>query len=81
MNEIDRELLLDMHEYASAAIRILGAIEDDAFARDETRYLAVTYAVQVVGEAASKLSSECRAEFPEIAWQNAITMRHKLVHG
>jgi uncharacterized protein with HEPN domain len=36
--------------------------------------------VQVVGEAARKVSSEFTEAHPEVPWENIIGMRHKLVH-
>lgn len=81
MNEIDRERLLDMLEYARKAVRILGASDAQTLTADETSFLAVSYALQVVGEAASKVSLEARSAIPTVSWQDAIAMRHRLVHG
>ncbi len=81
MNEIDREWLLDMLDYARKATRILGTADAKALAADERSFLALSYAVQVIGEAAGKVSPEGRAALPSISWQDAIAMRHRLVHG
>ncbi len=37
--------------------------------------------LQIIGEAASRISSELRAQHPEVAWGGMIGMRHVLVHG
>ena len=38
-------------------------------------------AVEIIGEAASRLSAETKEELPEITWGKVIGMRHRLVHG
>ena len=42
---------------------------------------ALVYAVQIVGEAASKISVELRDQHPEIPWAVIVGMRHRLVHA
>jgi uncharacterized protein with HEPN domain len=37
--------------------------------------------LEVVGEAASKISKEFRQAHPQIAWDDMISMRHKLIHA
>ena len=36
--------------------------------------------VQVIGEAARQVSSECTEAHPEVPWATIIGMRHKVVH-
>ena len=81
MDEFDREWLKDMLEYASKAVRILGSQDAAALEADETKLLAVSLAVQVVGEAAARVSGDGRAALPQIPWTDIIGMRHRLVHG
>ena len=38
-------------------------------------------AIEIVGEAASKISEECREDFPQIPWTNIIGMRNRLIHA
>ena len=37
--------------------------------------------IEVIGEAASKISPETRARGPEIPWKEIIGMRNRLAHG
>ncbi|MDO4995035.1 MAG: DUF86 domain-containing protein [Bacteroidales bacterium] len=37
--------------------------------------------VEIIGEAAYKLTKEFRESHPEIEWDDIIAMRHVLVHG
>lgn len=43
--------------------------------------MALTKAVEVVGEAAGRVSKETQARFPDIPWREAITTRNRLSHG
>ena len=42
---------------------------------------ALLHAVQIVGEAASKVSAEFRNQHPQIPWELITGMRHRLVHA
>ncbi|MCX6055093.1 MAG: DUF86 domain-containing protein [Chloroflexi bacterium] len=37
--------------------------------------------LQIIGEAASRVSTETQNRFPQIPWGKMIGMRHVLVHG
>jgi uncharacterized protein with HEPN domain len=51
-----------------------------AFDGDETFQVWVVYHLQILGEAASKLSPAIRAQYPELPWTQIIGMRNVLVH-
>src|SRR5580658_5894086 len=42
---------------------------------------ALVHALQIVGEAATKVTAETRDRYPEIPWPTIIGMRHRLVHA
>lgn len=48
---------------------------------DRTLELVLTRLVEIVGEAASRVTLEDRAERPEIPWRGIIGMRNRLIHG
>jgi uncharacterized protein with HEPN domain len=48
--------------------------KDRMFAR------ALVKAIEIVGEAASKVSTQTRAELPDVPWADIVTMRHRLTH-
>ena len=48
---------------------------------DRMLLLALIQSLEVIGEAASKVSEECREKFPQIDWANAIGMRNRLIHA
>lgn len=43
--------------------------------------LATTRLVEIVGEAAAKISPENQAKYPSIPWSQIIGMRKRLIHG
>ena len=48
---------------------------------DRMLYLALVRAIEIVGEAASKVSPETRRASPTIPWQSIISMRNRIVHA
>ena len=81
MNDRDRSLLEDMLAYATDAIELLGAADASALAVDKRTQYAVIRAVEVVGEAASKVSAEGREMLAALPWRQAVGMRNVLIHG
>lgn len=51
-------------------------LDDDKMLR-----LSIVRCVEIIGEAASKLSPECQSEFPAIPWKSIINMRNRLIHA
>ena len=50
---------------------------------DENRMLclALVRCIEIIGEAASKVSLECKDECPAIPWGDIIGMRNRLIHA
>lgn len=69
-----------MLDAARAAIRVLGDHTAEELESTEVLALAVPHAVEIVGEAASRVSREFCAAHPEIAWSAVTGMRHRIVH-
>jgi uncharacterized protein with HEPN domain len=49
--------------------------------RSRTSLLAVMKAIEIVGEAASRMSAEGRAALPQIPWADIVGMRNRLIHA
>ena len=81
MSERDDTVYLGhMLDTARSAAGKTSTIDRDAFdANDDLRF-ALTYMIQIIGEAASQVSSRTREAHPEIPWQEIIGMRHRVVH-
>ena len=52
-----------------------------AFDADEVTQLALLHLIQLLGEAASRVSAAFRAEHPELPWGEMVGMRNRIVHG
>ena len=80
MNARDQSLLEDMVRYATDAIDLLGSRDAAALETDMRSQYAVILAVEVIGEAASRVSAETRAALPAVPWKQVIGMRSILIH-
>ena len=65
---------------AARAVQKAEGVDLVGFLDDENLHLACVYLVQVIGEAAARVSPETRARFPSIPWRQIVGMRHRLVH-
>ncbi|MEO0532554.1 MAG: DUF86 domain-containing protein [Cyanobacteria bacterium P01_A01_bin.123] len=48
---------------------------------DSMLLLAVVKAIEIIGEAASKISRERQSAIPQIPWPQVISMRNRLAHA
>ena len=77
----DDALLLDMLLAAREAAELASGVTFDSFEKNRALQLAIMKAVEIVGEAASRVSADTRAMHSEIPWSGIIGMRNRLVHG
>lgn len=43
--------------------------------------LALTRLLEIVGEAANRVSEDMQQQHPEIPWRQIVGLRHRLIHG
>jgi homoaconitate hydratase len=48
---------------------------------DRSLHLALTRLIEIIGEAANRVSTPTRARYPEIEWGSIVGMRHRLIPG
>jgi uncharacterized protein with HEPN domain len=48
---------------------------------DQMLVFAVSRAIEVLGEAASKVSRDLRSTVPDVPWADIVAMRNRLVHA
>ena len=77
----DDTYMLDMLLAAREASEFAGALTFEAFACNRMAQLAILKTVEIVGEAASRISSEEKRAHPDIPWSEIVGMRNRLVHG
>lgn len=81
MRNDDRVRILHMIDAADAAGRFMTGRQRADLDTDRMLLFAVVRAVEVIGEAASKVSEETRAQAPGIPWGGIVSMRNRLIHG
>jgi uncharacterized protein with HEPN domain len=74
MGRPDEALLADMLDAAERIQSRLGAVTRSAFDENEDLQLAMAYLIQVIGEAASRLSEDQRRALPTVPWRDIIGM-------
>ncbi len=77
----DRVSLADMLIHAREAVDLLGEASANELAGDRVMELALTRLVEVIREAANRVSPTTRERHPEIPWRQIIGTRNRLVHG
>jgi uncharacterized protein with HEPN domain len=76
----DRVYVQHMIDNSNKAINFVKGISREDFDGDEKLRLALTHLLQIIGEAARRISPEFRAEYPQIPWKEIVGMRSKVVH-
>ena len=76
----DDAYLLDMLLAAHKVRDFTQGVNWEQFQTDELTQNAVMRQIQIIGEAARKVSPEYQKIHHEIPWQGIIGMRHRLVH-
>jgi uncharacterized protein with HEPN domain len=76
----DASLLLDMLLAARDARAFVAGLDEAAFMRSRLHQNAVIRSLEVIGEAAGKVSPATQAAHPEIPWREITGMRHRLIH-
>lgn len=80
MRQPDEAVLVDMLMFARRIRDKVTRVTRAEFEDNEDLQLALTYLIQIVGEAASKSSESLRSAYPEVPWVQIIGMRHRIVH-
>lgn len=76
----DQVYIGHMIDTAQKAISFVAGLSREDFDNDEKLQLAITHLLQIIGEAARRISLEFRNTHPEIPWKAIVGMRSKIVH-
>ncbi|MDZ4168223.1 MAG: DUF86 domain-containing protein [Coriobacteriia bacterium] len=76
----DDASLLDMLIWARRAHDFTAQLKQDAFEADQLVQSATVRCLEVIGEAASRVSPAFREGHPEIPWREIMGMRKRLAH-
>jgi uncharacterized protein with HEPN domain len=81
MRQPDATRLRHMIEAADTVARLVEKRRREDLDLDQTLALALTRAIEIFGEAASRTSAELQVATPQVPWSEIIGMRNRLVHA
>lgn len=79
-DERDLALVLDMILAAEDGLSFMAGLDEATFRSSRLHQNAVIRSLEVIGEAAGKLSTQFRSSHDEIPWREIVGMRHRLIH-
>lgn len=74
-------LLSEMIDAAEQAQQLTADMTISQLEADRQRRDALFWNFTVLGEVAGQLSAEVKDRFPDVAWQQPIRLRNRIVHG
>ena len=81
MSHADLPYLRHMLDAVDRLQKYLEGVQRDEFEADEVLQDAVIRQLEILGEAASRVTPEFQSSVPEIPWPKVIGTRHRLIHG
>ncbi|MBM3774292.1 MAG: DUF86 domain-containing protein [Acidobacteria bacterium] len=76
----DAACLWDMRNAAETVLEFTKGCTAESFSADAKLRLAVERSIEIIGEAARRLSEDFRAAHPEVPWRQIIAQRNVLIH-
>jgi uncharacterized protein with HEPN domain len=70
--------MLDSAQEATGLIKGKSRVDLD---RDRLLSLALVRLLEIIGEAASRVTNPTRREYPDIPWTQIVSLRNRLIHG
>ncbi|CAM8633859.1 COG2361 Uncharacterized conserved protein [Comamonadaceae bacterium] len=81
MRAEDRIRLLHMTEAAQTALKFVAGKQKADLQTDQMLLFAVVRAIEILGEAANKVSEDLQSANSSIPWRAMVGMRNRLVHA
>ncbi len=73
--------LRHMLDHAREALAMARGRTRSELDTDRQLNLSLVRLLEIIGEAAGRIGSECRGQYPQIPWPEVITLRNRLIHG
>ena len=77
----DGAYLPDLLPAARDATAFVSGMPKEVFLKSTLHRYAIVKAIEIIGEAAARVSPELKSAHPEIPWTEMAGMRNRLVHG
>lgn len=81
MREDDKIRIQHMIDGSRDVASFIAGRERAELDSDRMLLYAVVRAIEIIGEAASKVTEETRASMPAVPWKALTGMRHRLIHA
>jgi len=81
MSRDDLIRLRHMLDAAKEAVELAAGKSRHDIENERTLNLSLVRLIEIIGEAANRVSSACRAKYTGIPWLQIVGMRNRLIHG
>jgi len=81
MDKADEVRLRHMLDAVRDAVSFATGTQRDTLDTNRMLTLSLVKCIEIVGEAAGRISDEVRKRDPQIPWRDIINMRHHLIHA
>jgi len=82
MSQHDDDVSLQhMLDHAREAVKMIDGKKREDLGVERMLELSLVRLIEIIGEAAARVSLESRTRYPSIPWREVIGMRNRLVHG
>jgi uncharacterized protein with HEPN domain len=81
MRDEDRIRIRHMLDAAREAMTFAAGRDRSNLDTDRMLLLSLVKCVEILGEAASRVSEEVKAASPDFPWRDIVAMRNRLIHG
>lgn len=75
-----KHFLDDALEYCEKTERFVDNMTYEEFLADEKTFLAVTRALEIIGEALKNIPDEIKTQFQQVPWREIIDFRNTVAH-
>ena len=79
----DRDFVIYLQDMLESTVKGISFIENMSyqdFSSDEKTQYAIIRAIEVIGEASTKIPKEIKSKFSQIPWREVSRMHNKLIH-
>ena len=77
----DKVRLQHMYDAGSEAVSFLKGRSRSELDNDRMLVLSLVKLIEIIGEAASRVTDKTREQYSEIPWVNIIALRNRLIHA
>lgn len=81
MRDDDAIRIRHMLDAARETIGFANGRTAEELVKDRMLLLSLVKCIEILGEAASKVTDVTRESLPEIPWRDIVSMRNRLIHG